>query len=103
MSVRFINKFTEEERVMMVKESLECGSNVYVAAKYDINPVLLSNWKGNYRRYNQTLKPKEPREPNAKDVVINYKREYERLKEESKEKDLEIAVLRDLLKKKPRK
>lgn len=97
MSTRFIRKFTEEERVAIVNEALECGSNVLVAAKYKINPNQLSNWKNNYRRYHSTLKPKNVKE---KEIIQDYKKEYHRLLEENKEKDLEIAVLRDLLKKK---
>ncbi|WP_454054320.1 transposase [Clostridium sp. Marseille-Q7071] len=97
MSIKFTRKFTEEERVAIVKEALEYGSNALVATKYDINPKLLSTWKGNYRRYQQTLKPKEPKEEN---IIVNYKKEYKKLVEENKQKDLEIAVLRDLLKKK---
>ncbi|HCQ89412.1 MAG TPA: transposase [Clostridium sp.] len=96
MTTKFTRKFTEEERVAIVKEALEYGSNALVAAKYDINPKLLSTWKGNYRRYQQTLKPKEPKEEN---IIVNYKKEYKKLVEENKQKDLEIAVLRDLLKK----
>ncbi|WP_454052253.1 transposase [Clostridium sp. Marseille-Q7071] len=96
MSIKFTRKFTEEERVAIVKEALEYGSNALVATKYDINPKLLSTWKGNYRRYQQTLKPKEPKEEN---IIVNYKKEYKKLVEENKQKDLEIAVLRDLLKK----
>ncbi|WP_291568465.1 transposase [Clostridium sp. UBA2485] len=96
MTTKFTRKFTEEKRVAIVKEALEYGSNALVAAKYDINPKLLSTWKGNYRRYQQTLKPKEPKEEN---IIVNYKKEYKKLVEENKQKDLEIAVLRDLLKK----
>ncbi|WP_454051968.1 transposase [Clostridium sp. Marseille-Q7071] len=70
MTTKFTRKFTEEERVAIVKEALEYGSNALVAAKYDINPKLLSTWKGNYRRYQQTLKPKEPKEEN---IIVNYK------------------------------
>lgn len=97
MSTRFIRKFTEEDRVAIVEEALQCGSNAAVAAKYNINQMQLSNWKGNYRRYHQTLKPKNCEE---KDIIADYKKEYKKLLEENKEKDLEIAVLRDLLKKK---
>lgn len=97
MAVRFIRKFTEEERVAIVEETLEYGSTELVAAKHGLSSGLIANWRGNYRRYHQTLKPKEPKEV---DIIVNYKKEYKRMVEESKEKDLEIAILRDLLKKK---
>lgn len=96
MSTRFIRKFTEEQRVSMVVEALECDSNALVCSKCDINSQQLSNWKSNYRRYHQTLKPKDCKE---KEIIKDYKKEYLKLVEENKEKDLEIAVLRDLLKK----
>ena len=97
MTTRFTRKFTEEERVAIVEEALEYGSNALVAAKHELNPGQVENWKGNYRRYQQTLKPKEPKEEN---IIVNYKTEYKKLIDENKEKDLEIAILRDLLKKK---
>ena len=97
MSTRFIRKFTEEERVSIVVEALECGSNALIASKYNINPQQLSNWKSNYRRYHQTIKPKDCEE---KEIITDYKKAYLKVVEENKEKDLEIAVLRDLLKKK---
>lgn len=97
--VRFKRTFTEEERVSYVKEVLECGSNILVAKKYDINQVQLSTWVNNYRRYSQTLMPKEPQEG---EIIPNYKKEYKKVVDQLKEKDLEIAILRDLLKKKIR-
>lgn len=97
MGENFVRKYTEDERKAFVIEALEYGSNILVCAKYDINPQLLSKWKNNYRRYGQTLEPKKPVE---KPVVINYKKEYQRAMSEIEKKDLEIAVLRDLLKKK---
>lgn len=97
MSKRFTRKFTEEERVAYVKEALEVGSNVLVAKKYDIHQSLLSKWISNYRKYQQTLEPKVPVE---KEVIPNYKKEYAKMKKELDEKELEIKILRDLLKKK---
>ncbi|MGL4731134.1 MAG: transposase [Clostridium sp.] len=100
MGVRFIRKYTEEERVKIVEEALECGSNVLIAAKYDISSKLISNWKCNYRRYKQTLKPKVIKEPKDEEVIINYKKEYKKAQEKCNELELEVAVLRGLLKKK---
>lgn len=95
--MRFIRKFTEEERVKIVEEILECGSNTLIAAKYNINHVQLSTWKNNYRRYGQTLKPKEPKLLNK--PIPDYKKEYLALSRKNAELELEIAVLRDMLKK----
>lgn len=97
MEKKFIRKFTEEQRVAYVQEVLESGSNILIAKKYDINPVQLSFWVNNYRRYQQTLKPKVVVD---KETIPNYKKEYNKLKKEVADKDLEIQILRDLLKKK---
>lgn len=97
MKKKFIRKFTEEQKVEFVKEVLESGSNILVAKKYDLHPQLLSRWVNNYRRYQQTLEPKVPVD---KEAIPNYKKEYSKLKKEIADKDLEIQILRDLLKKK---
>lgn len=94
---RFIRKYVEQERVAFVNEVLQSGSNILIAKKYDIHPSLLSKWVTNYRRYGMTLAPKEPVE---KDIIPNYKKEYDKLKKELEDKELEIKILRDLVKKK---
>lgn len=94
---RFIRKFTEDQKVDYVNQVLESGSNILIAKKYDINPVLLSRWVSNYRRYGQTLEPKNPSES---EIVPNYKKEYKKSLEIIKEQELKIAILEDLLKKK---
>lgn len=97
MGEKFIRKFTEEERVNIVNEVLETGSNALIAAKHKINPVQLSTWVCNYRRHHQTIKPKEAKE---QEIILNYKKEYKKAVKQLEDKDLEIAILRDLLKKK---
>lgn len=97
MEVRFTRKFTEEERVKIVNEVLECGSNVTIAKLRKIHQVQLSRWVTNYRRYGVTIMPKEPK---LKEVIPNYKKEYEKMKKDIADKDLEIQVLRELLEKK---
>lgn len=94
--VRFKRRFTEEERVSYVNEVLESGSNILIAKKYAINEVQLSTWVNNYRRYGQTLEPKEPKN---QDIIPNYKQEYKKAQEKIKEQELKIAILEDLLKK----
>lgn len=95
--MKFTRKFTEEERVKIVQEILECGSNSLIAAKYNINPMQLSNWKCNYRRYGQTLKPKNKK--CLEEPIPDYKSKCKELLKEKQELELEIAVLRDMLKK----
>lgn len=96
----FTRKFSEEERVKIVEEVLECGSNSLIAARYDLNPVLLSKWKSSYRKYGKTIAPKKPKEVNPEDVIPDYKKAYKKSQNEVKELKTEVAILRDLLKKK---
>ncbi|MDD3223417.1 MAG: transposase [Clostridium sp.] len=96
--MNFIRKYTEEERVKMVKEALQYGSNSLVAAKYNINPVLLCKWKSCYRKYGQTLMQKKSKE--LDNPIPDYKKQCALLTKQKSELELEIAVLKDLLKKK---
>ncbi len=41
--MRFIKKFTEENRVKIVQEVLECGSNSLISAKYNIQLCNINN------------------------------------------------------------
>lgn len=97
--MNLIRQYTEEERVKMVEEALQFGSNSLIAAKYNINPVLLCKWKSCYRKYGQTLEPKKPKEVNSS-IMPDYKKQCAVLTKEKKELELEVAVLRDMLKKK---
>ncbi|NEU06680.1 transposase, partial [Clostridium senegalense] len=54
----------------------------------------------NYRRYKQTLKPKNATQPKDEEIIVDYKKEYKKTKEKCKDLELEVAILRDLLKKK---
>lgn len=96
MPTKFKRTFSEAQRQEIVNEVLESGSNILIARKYDINPVQLSHWVSNFRRYNQTLKPKEL---NEEEIIPNYKKAYKKVQKELEEKELELAVLRDLFKK----
>ena len=51
----------------------------------------------NIKGFGVTIMPKEPR---IKEVIPNYKKEYEKMKKDIADKDLEIQVLRELLEKK---
>lgn len=96
--MNFIRKYTEEERVKMVEEALQYGSNALIAEKYKINPVLLCKWKSCYRKYGQTLEPKKSKE--LENPIPDYKKQCAVLTKQKKDLELEIAVLRDMLKKK---
>lgn len=95
---KFKRKFTEEERMKFVNEALQSGSNILISKKYDINPVLLCRWVCNYRRYGQTLEPKESKDV---EVIPNYKKEYKKAMKKIQDQEIKIAILEDLLKKRP--
>jgi transposase-like protein len=93
---KFRRTFTEEQRVAYVNEVLSTGSNVLIAKKYDISQVQLSNWVCNYRRYKQTLPPAEPKES---EVIPNYKKLCKELEKEKADLELELLILKEILKK----
>lgn len=97
--IKFKITRTEEERVKFANEVLESGSNILIAKKYDIHPCLLSRWVTNFRRYGNTLGPKNSKKTT---VIPNYKKEYKKYMEKTKELELEVQILRDLLKKNSR-
>lgn len=94
--IKFKRRFTEEQRAKFVNEALESGSNILIAQKYNLHPGLLSRWVSNFRRYGQTL---EPKEPIATKIIPNYKKEYKKYKKKNEELEVEVQILRDLLKK----
>lgn len=99
--VKFKRDFSEDEKIKFVTEALEMGSNIVVAKKYKINPVLLSRWINNYRRYGQTIEPKDAAD-NSNEIIPNYKKEYKKAVEKIDELELKVKILEDMLKKKPR-
>ena len=93
-------KYSQEFEKQVVKESLEVGNAAIVARKHDLSANMVSRWVREHKNqnnigfshvhattgsYNQSAKALES--------------ENEQLKKLLGEKDLEIAILRDLVKK----
>lgn len=92
-------KYPQEFKKQVVKESLEVGNAAIVARKHDLSANMVSRWVREHKNqsnigfspvhgngsYNQSAKALES--------------ENEHLKKLLGEKDLEIAILRDLVKK----
>jgi len=92
-------KYPQEFKKQVVKESLEVGNAAIVARKHDLSANMVSRWVREHKNqsnvgfnpvhrnglYNQSAKALES--------------ENEQLKKLLGEKDLEIAILRDLVKK----
>ena len=93
-------QLTEEFRVKVVKEALETGEHGLVARRHDIHPATLSRWVNNYKKYGKTTVSKQTSKTTNKDVKSHIlEKENDRLKRLLGEKELEIQILRDLLKK----
>ncbi|TDT51970.1 transposase [Fonticella tunisiensis] len=92
-------KFTPEFKEKLIKEAIETGNASLVARQYEISPSLLSRWVRQYKnpQNNNTL-TKESKITSHADIKA-LEDENNTLKKLLGEKDLEIAILKDLLKK----
>ncbi len=96
-------QYSPEMKMQIVKETLETGNASIVARRHDIAPSLVARWARCYKRYGTFYPQKGAPGTNGAGTPHDYKRmaqENEQLKKLLGEKDLEIAILRDLLKKK---
>lgn len=92
-------RYSQEFKDQVIKESMEVGNSAIVARKHDLSPNMVSRWVREHSKpnkigfgpvygngsYNQSAKALES--------------ENEKLKKLLGEKDLEIAILKDLVKK----
>ncbi|AFV12604.1 transposase [Thermacetogenium phaeum DSM 12270] len=95
-------QYSPEMKMQIVKETLETGNASIVARRHDIAPSLVARWARCYKRYGTFYPQKEVPGTNGSCIPPDYKKitkENEQLKKLLGEKDLEIAILRDLLKK----
>lgn len=94
-------QFTREQKLQIVREVLETGSTSMVARRHSIRDSVIRRWVEKFREHGEgafeqarsTVGRGEPPEYRA------VKSENERLKKLLGEKDLEIAILKDLVKK----
>jgi transposase len=90
-------KHSKDFKLQVVKEATETGNNSLVARRHELNPNMVSRWireykDGKYGEVDVTVLP----DLDSKELS----KENEKLKIILGEKDLEIAILRDLIKKK---
>ncbi|PTY76737.1 transposase, partial [Heyndrickxia sporothermodurans] len=88
-------KHSKDFKLQVVKEATETGNNSLVARRYELNPNMVSRWireykDGKYGEVDVTVLP----DIDSKELS----EENEKLKIILGEKDLEIAILRDLIK-----
>jgi len=101
-------QYTPEQKlqiIQIIKEALETGNASIVTRRYDISASLVGKWVRRYKRERNDVPggEKQQKTCNKYPVTIEeHKRmisENEKLKKLLGEKELEIEILRDLLKK----
>lgn len=90
-------RYSNEFKTQAVKEAMETGKPSVVARRYDLNPNMVGRWVREYKdgKFGDTDISSVP-DLDTKQLS----NENDQLKQLLGEKDLEIAVLRDLIKKK---
>lgn len=101
-------KFSAQFKQQVVQECLETGTHAIVARKYDIRPNVVDRWVREYKQ-NGHVPASKPKAPATHVTTEEYqqllaeKRELEAKNEQLArtlgEQTLEVAILRDLLKK----
>ena len=93
-------------KLTVVREAMETGSGTLVARRHDLSPSLVNRWVRKYRALGEAAFDARARSKRtASSAVASLKelraleRENAQLKEVLAEKELENAVLRDLVKK----
>lgn len=94
-------QYPPEIKMQIVKEAMETGNASIVARRHNIAASLVARWVRCYKRHGTFYPPTGASAKNgtANHDYKNLARENEQLKKLLGEKDLEIAILRDLLKK----
>ncbi|GMB10139.1 transposase [Thermolongibacillus altinsuensis] len=90
-------KHSKEFKLQVVKEALEVGNKALVARKYELSPNLVQRW---VKAYEEGQLGQEIVSSPSSAEIKRLEEENEQLKKLLGEKDLEIAILRDLIKKK---
>jgi transposase len=97
-------RYTEEFKQQVIKEAMETGNSAVVARRYELNTNMVARWVREFKRGKQSLDTgsieTKPTFDSISQENRQLSRENEQLKKLLGEKDLELAILRDLLKKK---
>ena len=88
-----------DKKLRVVKEIQETGNATLVARRYELSPGLVSRWYREYKRYGEAAFNKKSSSKHNNGEAQKLDQENERLKKILGEKDLEIAILKDMLKK----
>ncbi|MED4600045.1 transposase [Paenibacillus validus] len=96
-------QYSPELKEKIILEAIEVGSPTLVARKYEINANMLGRWVRKYKEGKKTSSIPEEHSVSVSEITMENRQlsqENEQLKKLLGEKDLEIAILRDLIKKK---
>jgi transposase len=104
MSIR--RRHSLETKLRVVKEALETGNVSVVARRYDLSSSLASKWVRQYKRYGEAAFSTNSNGRSSTQQISYSEQEYRQLESENErlkkilgEKDLEVAILKDLAKK----
>lgn len=89
-------KHSEEFKRQVVQEAIETGNKALVARRHQLSPNLVHKWMNAFQEDNDF----SIGETISSSVMKQVEKENDQLKKLLGEKDLEIAILRDVLKKK---
>jgi transposase len=94
-------KHTQEFKEQVIKEAIETGNTALVARQYNLAPNMLYRWIREYQnpKSNENHQPAVQQTTVNSSVVKSLETENTTLKKLLGEKDLQIAILEDLLKK----
>ncbi|MBM6994651.1 helix-turn-helix domain-containing protein [Paenibacillus sp. DXFW5] len=92
----------DELRIQVVEEALDRGNVALTARKHGISPYSLYKWVKQYRDEVEINmgKKKDIKQLNDPQTAQEWEQKYEQAAKLLGEKELEIAILRDLVKKK---
>jgi len=94
-------QFTGDQKLKIAKEAVEAGNASLVGRRYNIHGTVVARWARAYEQHGEeSLSNSKPASP--KRETSDYRSLVagdERLKRLLGEKDLEIAILRDMVKK----
>ncbi|MCP8970935.1 transposase [Ectobacillus ponti] len=86
------SKYFKEFKIQVVQEAKEVGNKAAVAGRYEVHENLVKKWVKEFDEHSELAVQWY--------VLKELEQENDQLKRLLGEKDLEIAILRDLLKKK---
>lgn len=94
-------QYTPEQKLRVAREAVETGSITMVSRRHEIAKSVIARWVKLYREHGEKAftRASGAHIPEQNPIDAELQRENETLKKLLGEKDLEIAILRDLVKK----